>query len=320
MRVAVLGGGRSSEHESRSQSARVGPRRAWRRRGHEPVAVADRARRALDRTTASAVALEPSGGLLGADACSPRCTGRSARTARSRGCSSCSTCPTWARACWRRRSAWTRSLFKDLMARAGVPQVAYAAAREGDAAPPGGVGPPVFVKPARLGRRWASRRRSARSSSTRRSSCAFAHDPLRDRRGASRRHGGRVLGARQRRPAGLHAGRDRREGRRLVRLRGEVHRRRDGAGGARAHRRRGGGVRALAVEVFKLVGCAGMARVDFFVRGRRARQRAEHDPRLHRDERVREALGGERVPYPSCWTACSSWRWNGTQRERRYRL
>ena len=51
------------------------------------------------------------------------CTARSARTARSRGCSSCSTCRTSARACWPRRCAWTRSLLKDLMAAAGLPQV-----------------------------------------------------------------------------------------------------------------------------------------------------------------------------------------------------
>ncbi len=55
-------------------------------------------------------------------------------------------------------------------------------------------------------------------------------------------------------------------------------------------------VRRLAVEVFKIVGCAGMARVDFFVtEDGRAGQRAQHDPRVHRDERVREALGGERA-------------------------
>ena len=74
-------------------------------------------------------------------------------------------------------------------------------------------------------------------------------------------------------------------------------------------------VRRLAVEVFKIVGCAGMARVDFFVtEDGRARQRAQHDPRLHGHERVREALGRERRALSrSCWTGCWSWRWSGTR-------
>src|SRR5438477_5774174 len=43
-------------------------------------------------------------------------------------------------------------LFKELMARAGIPQVRYAAVRDGDGRPPlDALGLPVFVKPARLG-------------------------------------------------------------------------------------------------------------------------------------------------------------------------
>ena len=55
-------------------------------------------------------------------------------------------------------------------------------------------------------------------------------------------------------------------------------------------------VRELAVRVFKAVGGSGLARCDFFVaRGRRGpRQRAQHDPRLHLDQRLRQALRGER--------------------------
>ena len=63
--------------------------------------------------------------------CSRRCTARSARTARSRACSSCSTSRTSARACSRARCAWTRSLFKELMAHHGLPQVGYVAVDEG---------------------------------------------------------------------------------------------------------------------------------------------------------------------------------------------
>ena len=59
-------------------------------------------------------------------------------------------------------------------------------------------------------------------------------------------------------------------------------------------------VQELAVAAFVASDCEGMARVDFFVRpGRRGRrQRAEHDPRLHGDERLRQALRGDRPPVP----------------------
>ena len=54
-------------------------------------------------------------------------------------------------------------------------------------------------------------------------------------------------------------------------------------------------VRELAIEAFQRAGCSGLARVDFFVERRAgAAQRAQHDARLHRDERVRVAVRGER--------------------------
>ena len=62
-------------------------------------------------------------------------------------------------------------------------------------------------------------------------------------------------------------GRDRAQRRRLVRLRGQVHAGRDGARGARAAARAGArrGPPAGACDTFVRVGCAGLARVDFFV-------------------------------------------------------
>ena len=54
-------------------------------------------------------------------------------------------------------------------------------------------------------------------------------------------------------------------------------------------------LRELAREAFTLCGCSGLARCDFFVDGDGgAGQRAQHDPRLHRDERLRQALRGGR--------------------------
>ena len=60
----------------------------------------------------------------------------------------------------------------------------------------------------------------------------------------------------------------------------------------------------LAVRAFIATDCEGMARADLFVRARRrgARQRAEHDPGLHLDERVRAAVRTS----PACRTASCS--------------
>ena len=71
----------------------------------------------------------------------------------------------------------------------------------------------------------------------------------------------------------------------------------------------------LAVRAFVVTDCEGMARVDMFVRQRRrgARERAEHDPRLHADERLREALRGvgDRAT-ASCSSGSSTSRSSGT--------
>ncbi len=90
--------------------------------------------------------------------------------------------------------------------------------------------------------------------------------PAGDRRGLRRGPRGRVLAARQRGGRGLAAGRDRRP-RRLVRLRDQVPRRRHGAGRPGPDRRdeQPTRVRELAVSAFQLGGCAGLARCDFFV-------------------------------------------------------
>ena len=314
----MLGGGRSSEHEislASAESVRAGLAEG----GPRARGGAARARRALD-ARGRAVRWSPAGGLLGADVGVPgRCTGRSARTARSRGCSSCSTCPTWAPACRRRRVAMDKSLFKDLLAAHGVPQVDYAAVRERRRRSTlGALGLPLFVKPARLGLvgRDLARRGPRRSSTRRwRRPSSTTRVALVERLVDGIEVECSVLG--HSRPDRLAArARSSLAARELVRLRGQVRAGRDGAdrpgsaAGAALET-----VRELAVEVFTLVGCSGMARVDFFVEdGPRARERAEHDPGLHRDERVREAARGRRASRTSsCWTGWWRSRWSATE-------
>ena len=62
-------------------------------------------------------------------------------------------------------------------------------------------------------------------------------------------------------------------------------------------------VRSLAREVFLQVGCAGMARCDFFVEDPEGERRVLVNelntiPGLHRDQRLREAVRGERGALP----------------------
>ena len=96
-----------------------------------------------------------------------------------------------------------------------------------------------------------------------------------------------------RRP-GLASGRDRADDPRVLRLRGQVPRRRRRGGrvpGRSDRRRDRRGCSALGIRAFEAVDGRGLARVDFFLAARRAlRQRAQHDARLHADLDVPEVL------------------------------
>ena len=129
MRVAVLAGGRSSEHEvSLDSAASV---RDGRRRGRARGAGGDdRALGRVDVSTASRSACGPAAGCSAPTPCSACCTGRSARTGRCRACWSCSTCPTSAPACSPPRCAWTRWSSRRCWPPRAVPQVPYAGVRE----------------------------------------------------------------------------------------------------------------------------------------------------------------------------------------------
>ena len=145
-------------------------------------------------------------------------------------------------------------------------------AREAALADLAALGLPVFVKPARLGSSVGiGRVGERRTSCRRRLELAFAHDSLAivEALATGIEVECSVLGndepiASQPGEILLAAGEAG-----LVRLRGEVHARRDGADRARAGARRGprAGAVELAVETFVKSGCRGLARVDFFVDG-----------------------------------------------------
>jgi D-alanine-D-alanine ligase len=157
-------------------------------------------------------------------------------------------------------------VFKELMATAGIPQVAYAAVREGDdPAVLGRLGLPVFVKPARLGSSVGISKVSEAGELPGALEAAFEHDPLVIVEAMA--HGLEVecsvLGNAE--PEASAPGQIVLEsdwydyeakyqpGGMELRVPPDI---------PEAARER---VRELAVEVFLRVGCAGMARVDFFV-------------------------------------------------------
>jgi D-alanine-D-alanine ligase len=158
-------------------------------------------------------------------------------------------------------------LFKDVMAQAGVPQVRYAALRDGEATDLDGLGLPLFVKPARLGSSVGIAKVARAIDLDDALRGAFSHDPLVIVEAMSNgiEVECSVLGNEE--PQASEPGEITFEadwydyeakytpgGMELV-----VPARISETARAR--------VQELAVETFTRVGCSGLARVDFFVEG-----------------------------------------------------
>ena len=260
MRVAVLAGGRSSEHEvslASAESVRAGLAEG----GHEPVDVRiDRAGRWT--SGGQALRLEPGNGLLGADVVFPALHGPFGEDGTVQGLLELLDVPYVGAGVLASSLSMDKALFKDLMAAHGVPQVDYAVVRDG--AGPGSLGPPVFVKPARLGSSVGISRAISEVELERGLALAFEHDPVVvvERMATGMEVECSVLGNRE--PEASTPGE-------IVIRTGEWY-------DYEAKYTDGGmelvvpartphleEVRRLAMEVFKIVGCSGMARVDFFV-------------------------------------------------------
>src|SRR3954452_9076993 len=150
MRVAVLAGGRSSEHDISLASAEA-VRAGLAEGGHEPVDIRI-SREGAWSSDGSPVSLSPGQGLLGADVAFPVLHGPYGGAGTVQGLLEVLDATYVGAGVMSSAVSMDKVLFKELVARAGVPQVDYAAAREGD--DPSALerlGLPVFVKPARLG-------------------------------------------------------------------------------------------------------------------------------------------------------------------------
>jgi D-alanine-D-alanine ligase len=157
VKVAVVCGGRSSEHDvslSSGESVRDGVAAA----GHEVLDVRI-ARSGAWQLDGRALSLEPGGGLLGADAVFPVLHGPFGEDGTVQGLLELLDVPYVGAGVLASSLCMDKVVFKEVLAAAGVPQVGYAAVREPEwQTDPSGVrarlealGLPLFVKPARLG-------------------------------------------------------------------------------------------------------------------------------------------------------------------------
>jgi D-alanine-D-alanine ligase len=177
VRVAVLAGGRSSEHEislASAESVRAGLEQA----GHEPLTV-EISREGRWSHAGEPVAIEPAGGLLSADAVFPVLHGPFGEDGTVQGLLEIADVPYVGAGVLASALCMDKVTFKELMARAGIPQVGYVALREGeDASAVERLGWPVFVKPSRLGSSVGISKVESPKDLPGALREAFAHDPL----------------------------------------------------------------------------------------------------------------------------------------------
>jgi D-alanine-D-alanine ligase len=283
LRVAVLAGGRSSEHGVSLDSARsvlAGLEAA----GHEcrPIVI-DREGvwRAHDPRVADpgnsangpALALEPGGGVLDADVVFPVLHGPFGEDGTVQGMLECADVPYVGAGVLASALCMDKAIFKRLMAQAGVPQVRHEVVWEHEWSADRGavierahaVPMPQFVKPARLGSSYGISRVGGETELPDALEAAFRHDPcaLIEAAADGTEVECSVIGNRE--PLASEPGE--------VVAHGDWYdyESKYTEGGmelivpARIGQAQRDRVRRLAVEAFKASGCAGMARVDFFV-------------------------------------------------------
>jgi D-alanine-D-alanine ligase len=150
MRVCVLEGGRSSEHDVSLASA-ASVRRGLEQAGHEVLVV----RLERDGTwwhDGEELALHPGRGLLDADVVFPALHGAYGEDGTVQGLLELLDVPYVGAGVMASAVCLDKVVFKDLMAQAGIPQVGYVLAVAGGPAPAiAHLGLPVWVKPARMG-------------------------------------------------------------------------------------------------------------------------------------------------------------------------
>ena len=276
VRVAVLGGGRSSEHEislASAESVRAGLEAA----GHATVSI-EIGRDGIWRRDGEELSIRPGRGLLDADIVFPVLHGPFGEDGTVQGLLECLDVPYVGAGVLASALCMDKVAFKDLIAHAGLPQVDYRAVRvEKYRADPkaeierlAALGAPAFVKPARLGSSVGIVRVSDPAELPAALETAFEHDPLAlvEAAASGLEVECSVLG----------------NGEPLASVPGEIVLAGGEAGWYDYEAKYSPGgmelivpprvapnvrerIRELAVTVFMATGCSGLARVDFFVEG-----------------------------------------------------
>ena len=267
MRVAVLGGGTSSEHEVSLRSA-ASVAAGLRQAGHEKVEVTI-GRDGAWNAEGERIELEPGAGLLGCDVVFPVLHGPGGEDGSVQGLLEVLDVPYAGSDVESSAICMDKLVFKDLLARHGLPQVEYCRAGEqGWREIAAGFGPPVWVKPARLGSSVGIAPASGEEELDRAVQEARRHDPrvIVEAPAPGKEVECSLLGNED--PVASPPGEivtkasdwydfeaKYAEGGMELRVPAEV---------SEAARER---VRELARRVFTLCGCSGLARCDFFVAG-----------------------------------------------------
>ncbi len=264
MKVAVLSGGRSSEHDVSLRSGES-VARGLEAAGHEALRVRI-AREGRWDCAGAAVQLEPAAGLLDADAVFPVLHGPFGEDGSVQGLLEWLDVPYVGSDVLASATCMDKLTLKRLFAEAGVPQVAFARAGEtGWRERVAAMGWPLWVKPSRLGSSVGISRVTAAAELDAAVEAASRHDPrvIVEAHAAGREVECSVLGNEA--P--------------VASLPGEIlahaewydfeTKYRDGGMEltvpAAISEELSTRVRELAVRVFELAGCAGLARCDFFV-------------------------------------------------------
>jgi D-alanine-D-alanine ligase len=272
-RVAVLSGGRSSEHDvslASGEAVRAGLAEA----GHEVLDVR-LARDGTWRHGEEEIVLAAGRGLLDAEAAFPVLHGPFGEDGTVQGLLELLDVPYVGAGVLASALCMDKLRFKDVMAQGGLPQVPYAGVRAEDfRADPGGVlaglgelGLPVFVKPNRLGSSVGIAKVAAAGELGSALEAAFAHDPqaIVEAFAAGLEVECSVIGNDE--PEASEPGEI------VVHADWYDYEAKYTPGGmelvvpARISSAARTRVQELAVETFRRVGCSGLARVDFFVDG-----------------------------------------------------
>jgi D-alanine-D-alanine ligase len=276
LRVAVLGGGRSSEHDVSLASA-ASIREGLLEAGHVPIEI-EVGRDGVWRRDGEVLALEPGRGLAGAEVVFPALHGPFGEDGTVQGLLEILEIPYVGAGVLTSALCMDKVMFKELMARNGVPQVEYRGVRQQQLEASRGavlqslepLGLPVFVKPARLGSSVGIVRVPDVQALPEALASAFEHDSLAivEASATGLEVECSVIGNRE--PVASDPGE-------IVLAQGEAgwydYEAKYTPGGMRliVPARVPGAVidriRELAVTVYELVDCAGLARVDFFVDG-----------------------------------------------------